>query len=278
MIKRVGVTVLLCVLSFPVFAALQAGDSVTLQASAELVQRPVADAGALSMVPAGATLTLVTRAANSGGAWWYVKTGDQRGWMAESALSAPAPAPVAEAPKAPVFASRAPAAPATAMSTDPIPERVMRIAEGVRELELDLDAYQSSFEGVKENIISLYLKYGYFFSSRNELGLTAGYFKATGISSYAVGPFFRLNFPSLGSDTVPFFGLAALYTSTKYDDFGITLKGPEFEASLGLRAFIGESASVNTSLYYSKSLQKYEGYDIDSSAIGLRVGLSGYLR
>ena len=58
----------------------------------------------------------------------------------------------------------------------------------------------------------------------------------------------------------------------------IPILRPEFEASLGIRAFIGDSASINTYLFYSKSRQTVEGYSLEASAIGLRVGLSGYLR
>lgn len=281
MIGKFRIALLLPLLVFCAAAeALQPGDVITLEREASLVGRPVADSSMLVALPAGTPVKLVTRTTNASGAWWFVQFEARRGWLEESALGPAAPAartkPSAE-PTAPAPATVDTGAVAEAASRTP---QVAPIAAGSREVEFTLDLRKEE----DASALATDLRFGYFTSARHELGLGLSYAKTDDFRAYGIGPFYTYNLPSAGSDVVPFMGLSVSQTRVDIEDFFLgdfSIRGPQYGATLGFRVFAGRNLSVNIAAYYERQDLKAEAdgdtAEFESTAYGLRVGLSGFL-
>lgn len=261
-------------------AAMQKGDTVQVVADGSLKSRPMPDAEPMAPAPAGASATLATRISNTSGDWWYVEVDGKRGWLPESALAAAPAAPVAAPIPAPVPAPTAAPVAATPTATPAQTPRRRKTDAGSDELGVAFEFADDDLEGLKSKYLNLDLRYGYCYTDVSEFGLQASYSRTSieefSSDSYLVGPFFVHNIASSSPETTPFVGV--LLGITKSDFFGLDMDGRVLELSGGMRYFAAEDFSVNFSAYYRKSELDFEGYDLDGTTFGFRIGVSGFIR
>lgn len=279
-------------------AAMQKGDAVQVASNADLKTRPMPDAESLAPAPAGATATLSVRITNTSGHWWYVEVDGKKGWLPESALVAPAAAPpepaAAVAPEPPADVTAAPAAPLPEPAVEAAPSTPVAAelakpvrtltAAGSREIAGGFEYFKDSNDLYDLTLATIALKYGVCITDAHELGVDAFYARAStegyASNTYTIGPFYALNLPSPPSNIVPYFGIGA-GISRSDDDDGFSSKGTHLEASAGVRVFVSDDFAVNVAAYFRKSnteADDFGSFDLDSRVIGVRVGLSGFLR
>lgn len=269
-------------------AAMQKGDVVPVATESSLKTRPTPDAEDLAPAPVGTQATLSVRISNTSGDWWYVEVGGKKGWLPESALAAAPVAPVA--PAAPVAAPIPPPGPvptAAPVATTPTATpaqtpRRRKTDAGSDELGLAFEFADDDLEGLNSEYLNLDLRYGYCYTDVSEFGLQASYSRTSidefefSSDSYLVGPFFVHNIASSSPDTTPFVGV--LLGITQSDFLGLEMDGQVLELSGGMRYFAADDFSVNFSAYYRKSELDFEGYDLDGTTFGFRIGVSGFIR